>query len=58
MKPEVIIISATGIHTGKDVGIEVQEYELGLGFVAALKLFCQKFPQATQIAIRKGINHD
>ena len=50
----VIKISAAGIHTGKDNGIEVQEYPAKIGFVAALKLFCEKFPQTEQISLIQG----
>ncbi len=52
---EVIIISAAGIHKG---AIQVREYPVKLGFPSALKLFCENFPQATQISITEGEEYD
>ena len=45
---KVIKISAAGVHKN---AIEVTEYPAKLGFPAALKIFCEKFPQATQISL-------
>ena len=44
----IIRVSATGIH--KD-GIEIMDYPASIGFVTAVRLFIDKFPQAEQLAL-------
>ena len=46
----IIRVSAAGIH--KDA-MEIIDYPERIGFVAAVRLFTDKFPQATQIALIK-----
>ena len=44
----IIRVSAAGIH--KDA-IEIIDYPERIGFVAAVRLFIDKFPQAEQLAL-------